>query len=100
MTDTDVVKVSVVGVGMRSNAGIAAKMFETLAERGINLLAISTSEIKVTVLVAGGLYRARGARAAHRLRPRCGAGGMSGEGLIAEPRAVHAIRRATRGSRS
>jgi aspartate kinase len=51
MTDTDVVKVSAVGIGMRSNAGIAAKMFETLAERGINILAISTSEIKVSVLV-------------------------------------------------
>jgi aspartate kinase len=51
MTDTDVVKVSAVGIGMRSNAGIAAKMFETLAERGINILAISTSEIKVSVLL-------------------------------------------------
>jgi aspartate kinase len=51
MTDTDVVKVSTVGIGMRSNAGIAARMFETLAERGINILAISTSEIKVSVLL-------------------------------------------------
>ena len=51
MTDTDVVKVSAVGIGMRSNAGIAAQMFETLAERGINILAISTSEIKVSVLL-------------------------------------------------
>jgi aspartate kinase len=51
ITDTNVVKVSAVGIGMRSNAGIAAKMFETLAERGINILAISTSEIKVSVLV-------------------------------------------------
>ena len=50
-TDTNVVKISAVGIGMRSNAGIAAKMFETLAERGINILAISTSEIKVSVLV-------------------------------------------------
>jgi aspartate kinase len=50
-TDTDVVKISAVGIGMRSNAGIAAKMFEALAERGINILAISTSEIKVSVLV-------------------------------------------------
>ena len=41
-----------VGVGMRTNAGIAATMFETLAERGINILAISTSEIKVSVLIA------------------------------------------------
>ena len=51
LTDTDVVKISAVGVGMRSNAGIAATMFETLAERGINILAIATSEIKVSVLI-------------------------------------------------
>ena len=51
VTNTEVVKVSAVGIGMRSNAGIAALMFETLAERGINILAISTSEIKVSVLV-------------------------------------------------
>jgi aspartate kinase len=52
LTDTNVVKVSVVGVGMRSNAGIAATMFQTLADRGINILAITTSEIKVSVLIA------------------------------------------------
>ena len=51
VTNTEVVKVSAVGIGMRSNAGIAAKMFDTLAERGINILAISTSEIKVSVLL-------------------------------------------------
>ena len=51
VTNTDVVKVSAIGIGMRSNAGIAAKMFETLAERGINIQAISTSEIKVSVLI-------------------------------------------------
>jgi aspartate kinase len=51
LTDTEVVKVSAVGVGMRSNAGIAAKMFRTLAERNINILAITTSEIKVSVLL-------------------------------------------------
>ncbi|HUG46163.1 MAG TPA: aspartate kinase [Sphingomicrobium sp.] len=51
LSDTDVVKISAVGIGMRSNAGIAARMFETLAERGINILAISTSEIKVSVLI-------------------------------------------------
>ena len=50
-TNTEVVKVSAVGVGMRSNAGIAAKMFETLGARGINIVAISTSEIKVSVLL-------------------------------------------------
>ena len=52
LTNTDIVKVSVVGVGMRSNAGIAAKMFDTLAERQINIVAISTSEIKVSVLIS------------------------------------------------
>jgi aspartate kinase len=51
LTDTDVVKVSAVGVGMRSNAGIAAQMFQALAGRGINILAITTSEIKVSVLI-------------------------------------------------
>jgi aspartate kinase len=51
LTDTNVVKVSAVGVGMRSNAGIAAQMFQALAGRGINILAISTSEIKVSVLI-------------------------------------------------
>jgi aspartate kinase len=52
LTDTNVVKVSAVGVGMRSNAGIAAQMFEALAARNINILAITTSEIKVSVLIA------------------------------------------------
>ncbi|MDQ3140349.1 MAG: aspartate kinase [Pseudomonadota bacterium] len=51
LTDTAVVKVSAVGVGMRANAGIAATMFQTLADRGINILAITTSEIKVSVLI-------------------------------------------------
>ncbi|OYV40866.1 MAG: aspartate kinase [Rhodospirillales bacterium 20-64-7] len=51
-TDQDVAKLSVVGVGMRSHAGVAGTMFRTLAERGINIQVISTSEIKVSVLVA------------------------------------------------
>ena len=51
-TDMDVAKVSVVGVGMRSHAGVAGTMFKTLAERGINIQAITTSEIKVSVLIA------------------------------------------------
>ncbi|CAM5506393.1 aspartate kinase [Sphingobium scionense] len=51
ITDTEVAKISVVGVGMRSHAGVAATMFKTLAERGINIEAISTSEIKVSVLI-------------------------------------------------
>jgi len=49
--EPDVVKVSIVGVGVRSNAGVAAKMFETLAEKGINIRVIATSEIKVSVLI-------------------------------------------------
>jgi aspartate kinase len=52
VTDPSVVKVSVVGVGMRSHAGIAHQMFATLAAKGINIQAISTSEIKVSVLIA------------------------------------------------
>jgi aspartate kinase len=51
MTNTNVCKVSVVGVGMRTNPGVAAQMFEALAGRQINILAITTSEIKVTVLI-------------------------------------------------
>ncbi|SFR97871.1 aspartate kinase [Sphingomonas jatrophae] len=49
--DTSVAKISVVGVGMRSHAGVAAAMFKALADRGINILAITTSEIKVSVLI-------------------------------------------------
>lgn len=51
IADSKVAKVSVVGVGMRSHAGVAATMFKALAERGINIQAISTSEIKVSVLI-------------------------------------------------
>ena len=50
-TDPKVSKISVVGVGMRSHAGVAATMFKALADRGINIQAISTSEIKVSVLI-------------------------------------------------
>ena len=52
VTDDAVAKVSIVGVGIRSNPQLAAKMFEVLAERQINLLAVSTSEIKVSALIA------------------------------------------------
>jgi aspartate kinase len=52
VTDDAVAKVSIVGVGIRSNPQLAAKMFETLAERQINLLAVSSSEIKVSALIA------------------------------------------------
>jgi len=51
-SDPNVAKLSVVGVGMRSHAGVAGTMFRTLAERGINIQVISTSEIKVSVLIA------------------------------------------------
>src|SRR5215469_1384637 len=50
--DPNVVKVSVIGVGMRSHAGIAQRMFRALAEKGINIQVISTSEIKISVLIA------------------------------------------------
>jgi aspartate kinase len=52
MDDANVTKISVVGVGMRSHAGVASTMFRTLAEKGINIQVISTSEIKVSVLIA------------------------------------------------
>jgi aspartate kinase len=48
---TDIIKVSVIGVGMRSHAGVAAQMFKALADKGINIEAISTSEIKISVLI-------------------------------------------------
>jgi aspartate kinase len=48
---TDVAKVSVIGIGMRSHAGVAAKAFQALAGRGINIRAITTSEIKISVLI-------------------------------------------------
>jgi aspartate kinase len=52
VSDSNVVKISVIGVGMRSHAGVAQRMFETLASKGINIQVISTSEIKVSVLIA------------------------------------------------
>ena len=51
IADSKVAKISVVGVGMRSHAGVAGTMFKALADRGINIQAISTSEIKVSVLI-------------------------------------------------
>jgi aspartate kinase len=63
-TDMDVAKLSVVGVGMRSHAGVAGTMFKTLAERGINIQVISTSEIKVSVLI-GAEYTELAVRALH-----------------------------------
>lgn len=51
VTDTEVAKVSVVGIGMRSQSGVAAKMFKVLSDEGINIKVITTSEIKISVLV-------------------------------------------------
>jgi aspartate kinase len=51
LSDANVVKLSVIGVGMRSHAGIAQRMFQALAERNINIQVISTSEIKISVLI-------------------------------------------------
>ena len=51
VADTDVAKISVVGIGMRSHAGVAAQMFDALSSEGINIKVISTSEIKISVLV-------------------------------------------------
>jgi aspartate kinase len=50
--DDKIAKISLVGVGMRSHAGVASKMFQTLAAEGVNITMISTSEIKVSVVVA------------------------------------------------
>jgi aspartate kinase len=62
--DNHIAKISLVGVGMRSHAGIASKMFETLAKEGINIRMISTSEIKVSVVVDE-KYLELGVRALH-----------------------------------
>ena len=51
IADEDIAKVSVVGVGMRTHSGIAARVFETLGQGGINIEMISTSEIKISVVV-------------------------------------------------
>jgi len=62
--DANVVKVSVIGVGMRSHAGVATRMFAALAEKGINIQVISTSEIKISVLIAAD-YTELAVRALH-----------------------------------
>jgi aspartate kinase len=65
-SSSDVAKVSVIGVGMRSHAGVAAQMFKALAERGINILAITTSEIKISVLIDA-VYAELAVRTLHSL---------------------------------
>ena len=64
LADTDVAKISVVGVGMRSHAGVANTMFRALADKAINIQVISTSEIKVSVLIAAD-YTELAVRALH-----------------------------------
>jgi aspartate kinase len=64
LADPEVAKISVVGVGMRSHAGVASTMFATLAAKGINIQVISTSEIKVSVLIAAD-YTELAVRALH-----------------------------------
>ena len=64
LTDPEVAKISIVGIGMRSHAGVAATMFNTLAEKGINIQVISTSEIKTSVLI-GVEYTELAVRALH-----------------------------------
>jgi aspartate kinase len=63
--DNKICKVSAVGVGMRSHPGVASKMFRTLAEEGINIQMISTSEIKISVVVDE-KYLELAVRALHR----------------------------------
>ena len=64
LTDSNVAKISVVGMGMRSHAGVASTMFATLASKGINIQVISTSEIKVSILI-GAEYTELAVRALH-----------------------------------
>lgn len=62
----DIAKVSIVGVGMRSHSGVAAKMFSTLADEGINIMMISTSEIKISCVIDA-KYAELAVRALHRV---------------------------------
>jgi aspartate kinase len=73
--EEDVVKVSIVGLGMRSHAGVAARMFRILADRGVNIQAISTSEIKISCLVAA----AHADDAVRALHDGFGLGGLGAE---------------------
>ena len=63
-TDSDVAKIAVIGIGMKSQSGVAQKMFDTLAEKSINLKVISTSEIKISVLIDAA-YMELAARSLH-----------------------------------
>jgi aspartate kinase len=63
---TDVAKISVIGIGMRSHAGVAAQAFKALAEKGINIRAITTSEIKFSLLIDA-IYTELAVRTLHSL---------------------------------
>jgi aspartate kinase len=63
-SDDQVAKISIVGVGMRNHSGVAAKMFEVLGKEGVNIQSISTSEIKVSCVVAA-KYTELAVRALH-----------------------------------
>ena len=64
ISDSDVAKISVIGIGMKTQAGVAQKMFDVLAEKNINLKVISTSEIKISVLIEAA-YMELAARSLH-----------------------------------
>ena len=76
----DLGKVSLIGAGMRSHPGVAAKMFRTLADNGINLQMISTSPIKISCMIARAGDSERRPRAARGVRAREGAGRRSNGG--------------------
>ena len=84
LADPEVAKISVVGVGMRSHAGVATTMFKALAEKGINIQVISTSEIKVSVLIAAD-YTELAVRALHTAYGLDAAGGMTDAPPSARP---------------
>ena len=68
--DSGIAKVSLVGAGMKTTPGIAAKMFRTLADEDVNIEMISTSTIRISVVLAGRRPRAGGPGPAHGVRPR------------------------------
>ncbi len=76
VTDENIAKISIVGLGMRSHAGVATKMFQTLAREGINIQMISTSEIKISVVIDA-KYTELAVRVLHE------AFGLSGKGVKA-----------------
>lgn len=69
MHDVSVAKVSAIGVGMRNHSGVAARAFAALTQEGINILMISTSEIKITILIPGKVCGVGRAHPARHVRP-------------------------------